>query len=93
MKKVILTLAFVFSLGYEGDVLAQDRATDGFFKSNYELYREEDQEWGVMPLLPRTHGYSYDYSAEQDPNEVPVGSGLMIMGTLGIAYLALKKKD
>ena len=93
MKKVILTLAFILSLGCKGGVHAQDRATDGFFKSDYELYREENLEWGVMPLLPRTHGYLYDYSAEPTEEDVPAGSGLLLLGSFGLAYLSLKKKD
>lgn len=94
MKKVILTLTFVFSLGYGGYVRAQNRATDDFFKSNYEMFREENQDWGTMPLLPRTHGYDFDYSAAPSESEpTPIGSGLIVMGVLGCAYLTLKRKD
>ena len=92
MKRTILTFAFLLLLVLGGDVCEQDRATDGFFKSGYELDREENLEWGVMPLLPRTHGYTYDYSAT-DPETVPIGSGLLLLGAMGIGYLAIKKKD
>ena len=92
MKRIILTFVFLLLLASEGDVYAQYRATDGFFKSGYEMYREENAEWGTMPLLPRTHGYEYDYDAE-DPEQVPVGSGLLLLGVMGVGYLAIKKKD
>ena len=92
MNKIILTFAVLSMLVFGGDVYAQDGSTDGFFKSNYEMYREENAEWGTMPLLPRTHGYEYDYDAE-DPEQVPVGSGLLLLGVMGVGYLAIKKKD
>ncbi len=90
MKRIILTFAFLSLFAFEGNVFAQDRATDGFFKSNYELYREDNGDWGKMPLLPKTHGYNYDYDASQP---TPLGSGLLLLGAMGVGYLALKKKD
>lgn len=97
MKKVILTLVFIFLCGFvngiysqglfEGGVRAQDGASDGFFKTTYKEYRPEDLEWGKMPMLPGQHGYEYDYSA------VPVGSGLLLLTTLGVGYIAFRKKD
>jgi hypothetical protein len=90
MKRIILTLAFLSLLMSGGNVYAQGQATDGFFKSNYELYREDNGEWGKMPILPKTHGYVYDYSAEAP---APLGSGLLLLGAMGIGYLSLKKKD
>lgn len=73
-----------------GNVYAQGQATDGFFKSNYQEYREENLNWGKMPMLPTTHGYNFDYSAEAP---APLGSGLLLLGAMGIGYLSLKKKD
>lgn len=91
MKKVILTFVLLIFLGFEGGVRAQGRATDGFFKSNYDEYREDSQ-FGKMPLLPRTHGYLEDYSAV-DPDPVPVGGGLILLTTFGVCYIAAKRKD
>ena len=82
-----LSLLLVFG----ADVQAQDRATDGFFHTNYELYRD-NSDWGTMPLLPRTHGYHYDYDANP-PENVPIGSGLLLFGVMSIGYLAVRKKD
>ena len=92
MNKIILTFAVLSMLVFGGDVYAQDGSTDGFFKSNYEMYREEDLNWGTMPLLPRTHGYTYDYAAE-DPTPAPIGSGWLLLGAMGMGYLAIKKKN
>lgn len=92
MNKIILTFAVLSLLVFGGDVYAQEGATDGFFKSNYEMYREENLEWGSMPLLPRTHGYVYDYAAA-DPESAPIGSGWLLLGAMGMGYLTIKKKN
>jgi hypothetical protein len=90
MKKIVLTLAFLLLVS-SGCVYAQNNgATDGFFKSNYELYREDNVDWGEMPLLPKTHGYNFDYDASQP---APLGSGLLLLGAMGVGYLAIRKKD
>lgn len=92
MKRIVLTLIFLSLLfAMDVNVQAQDRATDGFFHTNYELYRD-NSDWGTMPLLPRTHGYHYDYDAE-DPVSVPIGSGLVLLGAMGISYLVVRKKN
>ena len=91
MKKIIMTLVFFFLLVGGIGVHAQDKSTDGFFHTNYELYRD-DSDWGTMPLLPRTHGYEYDYDAE-DPTPVPIGSGLLLLGVMSLGYLRTKNKD
>ena len=64
-------------------------STDGFFKSNYVEYREDNGDWGVMPLLPQTHGYHYDYPAHL---EVPIGSGWLLLAGMGIGYAAVRRK-
>lgn len=94
MKRIILTLAFLSLLMSGGNVCAQGQATDGFFsKSNYQEYREENLDWGKMPMLPTTHGYNFDYSAAEPEAPAPLGSGLLLLGAMGIGYLSLKKKD
>lgn len=94
MKKTILTFTFMSLLMIGGDVFAQGRATDGFFESNYEQYRAENDSWGKMPLLPRTHGYEFDYSAEdKEGTATPIGSGVLLLGAMSVGYLAFRKKD
>ncbi len=89
MKKIVLALAFLSLLVFGSDAIyAQSRASDKFFESTYEMYREDDENWGDMPLLPTTHGSTYDFSAE-----VPVGSGLLLLGIMSVGYLAVRKKD
>ncbi len=92
MKRIVLILVFLLLISVSSiGVYAQSRSTDGFFSSNYEMYRDAGS-MGTMPLLPRTHGYHYDYDADP-PTDVPVGSGLLLLGVMGVGYLAIKKKD
>ncbi len=100
MKKIFLVLAILCfvcadSFGQKYSLVGEDSrktSSDGFFAETYSEYREENLSWGTMPMLPRTHGYSYDYSAAPTEDEVPLGSGLIVLGILGTAYL-LRKKD
>lgn len=96
MKKMIIFAALMIiscsiSIGqsyrFVDDAMQQDNKSDGFFTSTYSEYREENLEWGKMPMLPGQHGYQYDYSA------VPVGSGLLILVGLGLGYAAIRRKD
>ena len=100
MKKIFLVLTILLmavsyssaqSYSFLGENGNENSATDGFFSKTYSEYREENVEWGTMPLLPRTHGYAYDYDA--DAEQVPVGSGIVILSLLGIGYAARKKRD
>ena len=96
MKKAIIILAMMllscgYTVGQQYRFFEEDynkTSTDGFFKSTYTEYREEDSEWGVMPLLPQTHGYHYDYPAEI----APIGSGWLLMAGMGIGYAVIRRK-
>lgn len=96
MKKAIIILAIMmlgcgYSVGQQQGFFTNSGAgssTDGFFKSPYVEYRAEDDDWGVMPLLPQTHGYHYDYPA----HETPVGSGLLLLAGMGLGYAIRKRK-
>lgn len=82
MKKYITSI--IFALAFTLNLSAQN---DGFFSSDYTDYREEVVfEWGTMPALPEQHGGLCDYSA------VPLGSGLLLLGGLALAY-GLHKKN
>lgn len=87
MKRYILII--IFAIGFGLNLNAQyNSLSDGFFSSTYSEYREN--KWvGNMPLLPRTHGSELDYDAE----EVPIGSGLLILTGLGLGYATLRRKD
>ncbi len=98
MKKAIIALAIMMlSCGYsvgqqytffeQGDNI-DNASSDGFFTSPYVEYRAEDDEWGVMPLLPQTHGYHYDYPAKV----TPIGSGWLLMAGMGVGYALIRRK-
>ena len=78
MKKYI-TLA-IFAIGFGMNVNAQG---DGFFSSSYNEFRETE-DWGTMPAIIG-HGNTADQSA-------PLGSGLLVLAGLGVAY-AMRKKN
>ena len=82
MKKKILAIAMFVALG-----LSASAQSDGFFSSGrYSEYREDS--WAKnMPLLPG-HGNDYDFAAE-----APLGSGLLLLGGMALAYGMRKKKD
>lgn len=85
MKKKLLISIVVLLLGC-GNLFAQN---DGFFTSSFEEYREENNEWGVMPSIPGSHGSLGDYSAVQ---ETPISGGLLLLAGMGIAYGIRKRK-
>ena len=81
MKKKILAIAMFVALG-----LSASAQSDGFFSSSYSEYREES--WAQnMPILPGQHGMEYDFTAE-----APLGSGLLLLGGMALAY-GMRKKD
>ena len=88
MKKVILTFAFLSMLMTGGSVFAQSEGFDGFFISSTESHREGENPMGKMPILPTEHGAERDFSSE-----APVGSGLFLLGVMGMGYLAIRKRD
>ena len=81
MKKILFAIAIVLTIG----LTANAQGRDSFFSWNdadNETYR------GSTPNgefdLPSQHGQNTD-------STVPVGSGLLVMTALGVAY-AMKKK-
>ena len=81
MKKHIITL--VIALGFGLNLSAQ---SDGFFTSSYSNYEQnrEANPMGDMPALIG-HGFGADQSA-------PIGSGLLLLGGMALAY-GLRKKN
>ena len=84
MKKHIMTIIFALIFGL--NLSAQN---DGFFSNgNYTEYRDNSEVWGQnMPILPGQHGVNYDFAAE-----APLGSGLLILGGLALAY-GIRKRN
>ena len=80
MKKVLVTLTLVLTLG-----LGASAQSDAFFSySDVDNQNRTGSELGVMPGLPM-RGQTTDQQA-------PVGSGLLILAGLGLAY-GLKRRD
>ena len=79
MKKIILAIALFATV-------SANAQNDGFFTSNYnyEQNREVSGAWGVMPAMVG-HGETTNQSA-------PLGSGLLVLAGLGVAY-AMRKKN
>ena len=79
MKRILLTIAIVTTFG-----LTANAQRDAFFRWNEadnDTYRTGEN---VNFALPQTHGNDFDSTA-------PLGSGLIILGALGVGY-AIKKK-
>ena len=83
MKKLIITT--IFALGLCMSLNAQK---DSFFTyHNHEDYRGGSDEWGTLPTLPASHGFDFDVNGE-----APIGSGLLLLGGLALAY-GLRKRN
>ena len=82
MKKIFFTIAIIITV-----VLSANAQMDGFFNSNAEDYSSSGRA-GTMPLLPQGAIGTTD---NDQPATAPLGSGLLILTTLGSAYF-LKKK-
>lgn len=85
MKKKILAIAMFVALG-----LSASAQSDGFFASNYSEYREggsTDSPMGTMPSI-----FGHNLTGDQNAEETPVGSGLLLLGGMALAY-GMRKKD
>ncbi len=83
MKKLIITTIFALFMG-----MTMSAQSDGFFAYSDFDNRGGSDEWGALPTLPASHGFNYDYVA--DP--APLGSGLLLLGGMAIAY-GLRKRN
>ncbi len=83
MKKVIMTIAIILTMGF-GTAMAQ---SDGFFR--YEDMDARDIEDPTAPILPGIHGQIGDSVA----HNTPIGSGIVFLTGLGLAYAMFRKKD
>lgn len=80
MKKVLMMLI----VGLSMDVNAQ---SDGFFRYQYEYREIKNEEWNELILLPNAHGLDYNYPADN----VPIGTGLLLLSGMGLAYANYRK--
>lgn len=82
MKKVILTITIMFAL-----VLGVEAQSDGFFAPKYKEYARENSAM-ALPALPEI-GTTEDQSLLSN---VPLGSGLLFLAGMGLAYGLKKNK-
>ncbi len=79
-------MAILFAFGLEMSLMAQ---VDRFFMYQNEYnYKENASEYEVI-LLPKEHGWDYNYYAEN----VPLESGCLLLLGMGLLYTRFKKKN
>ena len=81
MKKLIITTIFALFMG-----MTMSAQSDGFFAYSDFDNRGGSDEWGVLPTLPASHGFTTDQDA------APLGSGFFLLGGMAIAY-GLRKRN
>ena len=81
MKKVLVTLSLVITLG-----LGVNAQSDAFFSYNdVDSQNRESGNFSEMPALPLRGQYT-------DQSAAPLGSGLLILAGLGLAYGLKRRK-
>ena len=83
MKKIVLTIALVITLG-----LSASAQSDGFFRGGSDA-GSNDRAGGAMPILPS--GNVGTVNSDQ-PATAPLGSGLLVLTALGAGYALAKKR-
>ena len=88
-KPLLLMLFLQFVVNQ--DLYAQ---RDSFFNYN----KNEDKSWRNVdevqaPALPYSHGLEDNYHVAENAEELPLGSGLLALSFLGIAYISCKKRN
>lgn len=78
MKKILFVITICIMLGFNG--LAQ---ADGFFSDWYCVDCANDN----LPNFPNAHGDS------DGGDSTPIGSGTLILTTIGIGYVLVKRKS
>lgn len=80
MKKILLALAIVMTMGYCANAQG---GMDGFFNSYNEDYRAAGDQFDAMNNTMPGHGQTTD---------APLGGGLLILTALGVGYAASRKR-
>ena len=90
MKKIILAISLFAAVSFSANA-----QSDGFFTSSYmyEGNREgtgSNPDWNMFDM-PSIIGHGYEYDQNADP--APIGSGLLLLGGMALAYGMRKKKE
>ena len=84
MKKIVLAIALVLAIGLGAK--AQIGLSDAFLNDWAQSDMLRDGGLGlILPGLPGDHGLGGDVPA-------PLGSGLVILGALGVGYATLRRR-
>ena len=83
MKKFLFSIALTITLGLTASAQFNIN-TDGFF-NDWDDNDDRFSDAGLSFVLPTNHGFG------DDANSTPLGSGLLVLTSLGAGY-ALKKK-
>jgi hypothetical protein len=96
MKKQIIILAMTLALGLNLNAQVGSYSTssknDAYFTSNFSEFRQgtsSSESWiNEMPML-----LGHAYETNQSADNAPLGSGLLLLAGLGIAYGVRKKHN
>lgn len=82
MKKILFAIAIVLTLGLNANA---QRGTDGLFANYENNLRGTGDAFGDMNSITPGHGLQTD--------NLPLGSGLLILTALGAGYAVARKKS
>ena len=85
MKKAITTFAILFGLTLGG--YAQG---GGLFQKGAEPEYSNRDAGSNNPMLPTQHGFNSDVNGD---GNTPLGTGIVVLASLGAAYLVGKKRQ
>ena len=88
MKKIFITISLIVAFGLGLNAQGLYSQTDGFF-SRPEPSREYRECTEDLPILPNRGLTENQYSFVE---EAPVGSGLLLLLTMGAGYMISKRR-
>ena len=89
MKKIFMTISLIVAFGLGLNAQGLYSQTDGFF-SRTEPSREYRELTEDLPILPNRGLTENQYSFVEE--EAPVGSGLLLLLTMGAGYMISKRR-
>ena len=91
MKKLVMTIAIVLGLGLttfaQGSMFHRENSGDNgnaVYQDRGSYFSKDGDDTPLMPGLP-THG-------ESNSQNAPLGSGIVLLASLGAAYMVAKKR-
>ena len=83
MKKILLAIAIILTLGFNANAQRNDAFFNTWSSSNDDSWRT------TIALTIPSGGLG---AIEGDPSGAPLGSGILVLTALGAGYAAAKKK-